>query len=191
MEINNVEIYGLEESVVASSYPMSTKTKDFLWADEDDIKRANKLAKNPPGAGHNCFLKGVIIQADITATIKWWVQWGRYHFADIVSSCSTMHKLKDMKLNNSYCKWVDNRGIEIMKELQENYNNNPTKENFYKLVYTNPDGMELTARITTNYLQEKPIHNQRKNHKLKYEWGKYCNWIEGLPHSEWITENGS
>ncbi|MFW6017166.1 MAG: hypothetical protein ACOCRK_12065 [bacterium] len=187
MKIQNTKVYGLHENIKRSGIPMS------LDIDRLDINydRARNLARNKPGTGHNCYLKGIIVQADITATIKWWVQWGRYHFADIISSQSTMHKIKDMNLNKVYNKYVDDRVIEIMEELQEQYNENPTKENFYKLVYTNPDGLELTAGITTNYLQEKTIYLQRRNHKLKYEWGKYCDWIENLPHSDLIIDNGN
>ena len=183
--IDNVEVFGIGNSVIASGYPMKAETRYSGYKQS----RADKLADNSPGTGHNNFLKGIIIQADITASIKWWVQQERYSFADIISSQSTMHKLKDMNLDKTYIDYVDDRVIEVMKGLQEQYNENPTKENFYKLIYTNPDGLMLTARITTNYLQEKTIYNQRRTHKLD-EWQKYCDWLETLPNSHWITNNG-
>ena len=49
-----------------------------------------------------------------------------------------------------------------------------------------PSGMELTARMTTNYRQLKTIYRQRKDHRLP-EWREFCRWLETLPHSEWIT----
>ena len=181
-KINNVDVFGIGMSVVASGYPMRTNTKNSDISED----RADRLANNPPGSGHNSFLKGVVIQADIKATIKWWVQWGRYSFSDIISSQSTVHKIKDFDLDDAYIKYVDDRIIKIMKNLQKEYNENPTKENFYKLIYSNPNGMLLTARITTNYLQEKTVYQQRRNHKLK-EWQKYCDWLESLPYSHWMT----
>ena len=39
-----------------------------------------------------------------------------------------------------------------------------------------------------NYLQLKTIYKQRKNHKLKEDWGAICSMIEGLPYSELITQ---
>ena len=186
LQIDNVKVYGKIPSVIASGYPMSV----HISQTRADFNRADKLADNPAGTGHNNFLKGVIIQADITASIKWWAQQERYSFADIISSQSTMHKLKDMNLDEAYIDYVDNRVVEVMKELQEQYNEKPTKENFYKLVYTNPDGLMLTARITTNYLQEKTVYNQRKNHKLECEWGVYCNWLASLENNKWITKKG-
>ena len=70
-----------------------------------------------------------------------------------------------------------------MKELQKEYNENPTKENMYKMLYTNPCGLKLTARMTTNYLQLKTIYHQRKNHRLQ-EWQDFCKWIETLPYAK-------
>lgn len=41
--------------------------------------------------------------------------------------------------------------------------------------------------ISTNYLQLKTIYSQRKSHKLKNDWGYFCDFIETLPLSELIT----
>jgi hypothetical protein len=51
-----------------------------------------------------------------------------------------------------------------------------------ELAYSCPMGIELTARITTNYLQLKTQYQQRKNHKLG-EWRQYCQWVETLPYA--------
>ena len=42
------------------------------------------------------------------------------------------------------------------------------------------------ARLTTNYRSLKTIYSQRKNHRLP-EWREFCEWIETLPYSEFIT----
>jgi hypothetical protein len=51
-----------------------------------------------------------------------------------------------------------------------------------QLAYMCPMGLELTARITTNYLALKTIYNQRHNHKLE-EWRDFCKEIETLPYA--------
>jgi hypothetical protein len=51
-----------------------------------------------------------------------------------------------------------------------------------ELAYSCPMGIELTARITTNYLALKTIYNQRHNHKLE-EWRDFCKEIETLPYA--------
>ena len=202
MEVKNVAVYGIYESMIASGYPMLAKTpservffddasvlyalgvlKDASLKETKDFKRINKLSNTPLGSGHANALKGIIVQFDVDFTIKVWTEAERYHFFDFVSSCSTMHRLKSMDLDNGYCEHVDKRVVEIMKELQREYNENPTQENMYKMLYTNPCGLKLTARMTTNYLQLKTIYHQRKNHRLK-EWQDFCKWIETLPHAK-------
>lgn len=202
MEVKNVAVYGIGESLVASGYPMLESVpseKDFaedtsklymLGVLEEDslketkhFKRMVKLANAPLGSGHANALKGIIVQFDVDFTVKVWTEAERYHFLDFVSSCSTMHRLKSMDLDKGYCEYVDKRVVEIMKELQKEYNENPTQENMYKMLYTNPCGLKLTARMTTNYLQLKTIYHQRKDHRLK-EWQDFCKWIETLPHAK-------
>ena len=187
--INNVSIYGLEESVAASGYPMSTEIMnlvDLKKASEKDHQRANKLANTSMGSGHDQFLTSIIVQFDLTFPLKAWVELQRYHFIDFCSSMSTMHRITKMDLNKSCNQYVDKKNLDLLQELIYNYNENPTNENFYKLIYNIPSGFEYTARLTTNYRQLKTIYSQRKNHRLP-DWRIFCNWIEELPYSEWIT----
>jgi len=53
-----------------------------------------------------------------------------------------------------------------------------------RLVSNCPQGIELFMRCTTNYLCLRNIYRQRKNHKLKEDWGAFCKFIEGLPYFE-------
>lgn len=174
MEVTNVEVYGLAESAIASGYPM--KVDNFSnfeghslgyfgeTVEQKDFDRLTKLSQAPLGSGHSNALKGIIVQFDVDFTVKVWTEAERYHFFDFVSSCSTMHRLKAMNLDEAYCENVDKRVVDVMKELQKEYNDNPTKENMYKMLYTNPCGLKLRARMTTNYLQLKTIYWQRKDH---------------------------
>lgn len=187
--INNVNIYGLEESVAASGYPMSTEIMnlvDLKNAGEKSHNRANKLAATSIGSGHDQFLTSIIVQFDLTFPLKAWVELQRYHFIDFCSSMSTMHRISKMDLNKSCNQYVDKKILDLLKELIYNYNENPTNENFYKVIYNIPSGFEYTARLSTNYRQLKTIYSQRKNHRLP-DWHIFCKWIEELPHSEWIT----
>ena len=187
--INNVNIYGLEESIAASGYPMSTEIMnlvDLKKASEKDYQRANKLGNTPIGSGHDQFLTSIIVQFDLTFPLKAWVELQRYHFIDFCSSMSTMHRISKMDLNKSCNQYVDKKILDLLQELIYNYNENPTNENFYKVIYNIPSGFEYTARLTTNYRQLKTIYSQRKNHRLP-DWRIFCDWIEELPHSEWIT----
>lgn len=187
--IDNVQIYGLEESVVASHYPMSTEIdslEDLKYISEKDYKRANTLANTSIGSGHDQFLTSIIVQFDLTFPLKAWVELQRYHFIDFCSSMSTMHRITKMNLSKCCNEYVDKNIVDILEKLIYNYNENPTNENFYKVIYNIPSGFEYSARLTTNYRQLKTIYSQRKNHKLP-DWHVFCKWIEELPYSKWIT----
>ena len=62
-------------------------------------------------------------------------------------------------------------------------NDEAKKEKYLEILYTNPAGFELTARLTTNYRCLKNIYIQRKDHRLP-EWREFCRWIETLPYFE-------
>lgn len=175
--ISNVKVYGFDESIKASKYPMSVNIETLT---SDITKRTVGLASCDMGEGHDNFLNGIIVQFDLTYTVKAWTEAERYHFFDFVSSQSTMHRITKFDLDKAYIEYVDPRIIAIMKELVAEYNENPTPENYLRILYSNPCGFRLTARMTTNYRQLKTIYHQRKNHRLP-EWRAFCRWVESLP----------
>ena len=175
--IENVLVYGLDESVKASKYPMTTSTS---MCNEYVTSTVKKLGSCEVGTGHDQFLTGIIVQFDLTFTVKAWTEAERYHFFDFVSSQSTMHRITRFDLDTTYIKYVDTRIINIMKEKVAEYNREPTDEKYLEILYSNPCGFRLTARMTTNYRQLKTIYYQRKNHRLP-EWRSFCEWIETLP----------
>ena len=186
--ISDVCVYGLEESIRAGKYPMAV---DVDKCTSEVTKRTNSLANAPRGTGHDNFLKGIVVQFDLKMTCKLSVELERYHFIDFVSSQSTMHKITQFDLDEAYISYVDKRCIDVIKEKVERYNSledkntEEAKELYLEILYTNPCGMQLTARMTTNYQQLKTIYYQRKNHRLP-EWKAFCEWIETLPYAEFI-----
>lgn len=183
MIIANVKVSGLDESFKASKYPMSV---DINTLNSEITPTVKKLAQSKKGEGHDNYLVGINVQFDLTFTVKAWTEAERYHFFEIVSSQSTMHRITKFDLDKAYIDYVDSRIIEIMKEKVADYKLNPTSEKYLEILYSNPCGFKLTARITTNYRQLKTIYAQRKNHRLP-EWHQFCEWIESLPYSELIT----
>ena len=178
--ISNVNVYGLEESLKASGYPMSVVLDNI----EVDITRGSKLGNAKQGSGHDCYLKGIIVQMDVSFPQYIWQQAKRYHWFDFVSSQSTMHRITKMDVKGSCNEYVDPRVIEVLEEHINAYLLNTVPERnaelFQYVIANIPSGFLLTARITTNYLQLKTIYNQRKHHKM-YEWKEFCAWIETLP----------
>ena len=189
--ISNVHVYGLEDALRGSRYPMATDLSN-VSSDIDPMRI--KLAQCGLGEGHDNFLNGVLVQFDLTFTNKAWVEAERYHFLNFISSQSTMHRITKFDLDKAYISYVDPRMIEIMKEKVNEYNRllaedktNPVlKEKYLEILYSNPAGFRLTAKMTTNYRQLKTIYKQRRNHRLP-EWQAFCDWVLTLPHAELIT----
>lgn len=184
--IKNCKVYGIEDSVKASKYPKSIDTESCT---SEITETTMKLAECETGSGHDQFMTGIIVQFDLTFSIKAWVEAERYHFLDFVSSQSTMHMISKFDVDKQCNKYVDQQTVDLCKKLVSLYNYHPTPENYLKLLYNIPVGFQLTARMTTNYRQLKTIYHQRKNHRLP-EWRDFCKWIETLPYSEFITRKG-
>ena len=175
--ISNVKVYGLEESLKAAKYPKAVNVENL----NGSMKPFHAaLAKSGMGQGHDNFLLGIVVQFDLTFTIKAWTEAERYHFLDIVSSQSTMHKIHQMDISNNCIEYVSPVIIDEVERLKKAYNDDSTSENFLKLVYSVPVGFKLTAMMTTNYRQLKTIYYQRRTHRLP-EWKAFCAWIETLP----------
>lgn len=179
MRITNLQVYDMNNSIRASGYPMQAFL-DFdaqhRYIDDLDWKRAVSLASRESSEGHDNFLSGIVVSFDLTCTIKMWTEFERYHFAQIVSSQSTMHRLSKMQLDTAFTPYTDPQIIKRLEELQKRYNEEPNEVNFLNLLYSCPVGLELTARVTTNYRQLKTILKQRHNHKLP-EWRSFCKEI--------------
>lgn len=201
--VSNIRIYDLDECFHASGYPMRTST-EWEEARESELKRGVNLSQAADWQGaHDQFLTGIRVSFDLTFTNKAWVEAERYRFLEFVSSQSTMHRITKFDLRNQYNEYVDPRIIEIMEEkvtqhnkllaelaqtpADDEYNRERLKnlitQKYLEILYSNPAGFMLTARLTTNYRCLKNIWRQRRNHRLP-EWRAFCKWIETLPYAK-------
>lgn len=146
------------------------------------IRRACNLGNAKPSSGHDCFEKGLLVSVNIEADQSFWLQWERYHFQDTISSNSTMHCLtKFENIESMFSEYTDPRSIAICNEHINIYNENPTSDNFHRVIHSCPEGIELCRRVATNYLQLKTMYTQRESHKM-YAWSKdFINLTKSLP----------
>lgn len=185
--VTSVRVHDLGESLIASGYAMRTTVANDGKFSEKDLARGQRLkrAADWDNGAHNQFETGILVSFDLTFTIKAWTEAERYRFLNFVTSQSTMHRIAKFDLNNVYNEYVDPRIIEIMKEKVNEYNvcedKEEKKKKYLEILYSNPCGMKLTARLTTNYRQLKNVYKQRKDHRLP-EWREFCKWIETLPY---------
>lgn len=191
-KITNVEIHGLERAIRTAKYPKAVKIDEL----NSELTKVIKACANcRTGEGHDNFLKGIIVQFDLTFSNKAWVEAERYHFLDFVSSQSTMHKITKFNIKEQCNRYVDPRIIDIVQNKINEYNRlqslnlsqDASKERqkmlnelYLEILYNVPSGFELTAGMTTNYQQLKTIYQQRRLHKLP-DWQMFCDWCETLP----------
>ena len=208
--VSNVKIYDLDECLVAAGYPMRTVAEQHPVTEQDKNRGLNLVKATKDGnTAHSQFLTGIRVNFDLTCSNKMWVEAERYRFLEFVSSQSTMHRITKFDLDQAYNGYVDKRIIEIMKEKVDYYNtqvalkekyikeNKPAeatrisellKKLYLEILYSNPAGFTLTARMTTNYRCLRNIYKQRKNHRLP-EWREFCKWIETLPYAKELLIN--
>jgi hypothetical protein len=205
MNIKNVKVYGLNESIIRSGYPMQVGDPNDLIdssveiriaPSSDAINRSRKLAKAPSGSGHDNFMKGIIVQFDLQYPEYFSPQLQRYNWIDIISSQSKMHKITSRELTNDdftadiplvYLNYMEQKRIlcnceEVTKEARQ--------KAFEELVGLLPSGYLKWMGISTNYLQLKTIWNQRCKHKHKLdEWRIFGEFIQSLPMSKELIVN--
>lgn len=180
---------------------------------QDDVTahldRAQKLGVVKPSTGHDSFLKGVVVTAVVSAPAYQWPQIQRYHFLDIISSQSKMHKITDMDLAAQCNGLVDDSVIDLVNNLIDEYNEKQdyltvlksegaspaviaAAEKWVRLLFrrilsNTPHGLTLAAGIVTNYLQLKTMKQQRKTHDLE-EWADdFVSWVDSLPMFNELT----
>lgn len=201
-KVENVNVYGLEQSIYRSGYPMLDKPPargEFIDAvleisdallkkdyTNPHIKRAIKLA-NAKGGGHDQFLTGVVVQFDLTLSNKAWVEAERYTFLNFASSMSTMHRATVLPIEKCCNNYVSEVVLQNAAMLQEQHNRidgekfpEEKREAYLRLLYNLPTGFELMAGMTTNYRCLKNAYAQRRHHRLP-DWHVVCDWIETLP----------
>lgn len=209
LEISNAKVYDLEESVIACRNAMRLEPPTYSEEEfNNSLGRAIVEANTPNGSGHQTFLSGIRVSFDIVYPNYISPELQRYHWIDIVTSSSKMHKITKMDFSKCCNKYVTKNTINEIEMLKDEYNaismgklehyifygcEEPIEVFGYKeclyfafmrLISNCPQGVELFMRVSTNYLQLKTIYHQRKHHKLKEDWGAFCSFVESLPYAK-------
>lgn len=195
MQVSNTNVYNLKEALIASGFPFRAnfcaETFEKQVEDWDNpesnvkkmaLDRASRLVNaGDDSSGHKNFLTGILVTFNVTATNTWWIQFERYHFMQIVSSQSKMHSLESLMNDNLATEFVGDMEWENLRDAFNDYK--AGRITYDALVAKCPMGLQLTAHVTTNYMQLRTIYKQRKNHKLE-EWHRFCGWVETLPYAK-------
>lgn len=186
LEIKNAQVYDLIPSVIACRNSMRT---DMPSNNNDEfvkgLCRAIKLVQaNKEQSGYANFRTGIRVSFDLVYTQYITKQLQRYHWLDYVCSSSLMHRIVEMDFSKCCNKYVEPETISLMERLIEDYKQDSSYENFMRIISNCPMGVELFVHVSTNYEQLATIYHQRKNHKLKEDWGAMIKFIEQLPYAK-------
>lgn len=186
LDFNRHEIIESEDENGRKFLGIESNLNHTYWKEFGKYYRRGKaLGQVKPGSGHNSMYKGVTFNMVIKFPLYWLKEYQRYHFTDIISSQSTMHKILEFDLSKMFTDEVDPRCISVIEELRDEYNKETDVDEKRKIwrtiINSCPDGLHMVMGIQINYLQLVSIYNQRRNHKLKEEWGVFCDFIEELP----------
>lgn len=211
VRIDNVRIWGLEESIIASGYPMSINHCENMYNYEffeRDFKRVRHLGKAKPGSGHDCFLKGIQVQFDLQAPEYIWRQLDRYHFIDYVSSQSKMHMILKFDIDKMCNMYVTDEAITNLKRYIEYYNNYDfyyeqmgresfdgrpwislrdgvdldfTKENIFRVIVANIPCGLMLTARLTTNYLQLKSIINQRSSHKMQEWRYITDWMKRLP----------
>lgn len=185
MKIFNEQVHGVDTALARAGYPLMAEIPnigELLREFHPLYLRGKRLGNSPIAHGDDKFLRMITVDFDVTAPRYWWQEFDTYHYT-VKMSQSTMHRLVSMDVKSMVNPYVLPDVVRIVENLADAYRVRPTEENFMKLKSNLPEGMELTAGITTNYAQLKTMYYQRRNHRLP-EWKVFCSWIATLPFTK-------
>jgi len=179
--IDKFEEYGIEMPQITTldipDYDLSLAIKDF-----NRIVRLVNASRNSNDVKcHDNALTGIRVSFDMKYPNYFTPEFQRYHFADIVTSSSKMHRLAKMDMDACFNEYVSDESKAQMKKLLAEYNEHQSYDNYMRLLSNCPLGIELFMRVSTNYKQLQTIYFQRRHHFLREDWGAFCEMIESLP----------
>lgn len=163
---------------------------------EKDFCLMKKLAV--AGPDHGKFLRMITVTADITAPLYWYKEYDTYKIGTVANSCSTMHKIADKAFTlddfsheylNEKSLYMLNDTIQYLNAVREAFIETKDKHYWWQMIQLLPSSYNQRRTVQLNYAVLKNIFHARRNHKLD-EWILFCGWIERLPYSELITDNG-
>ena len=212
IRIENTGVYGFEAAIRGMRNPMNSWEKSDShpqdWCEigeeiccgyhvgENDLALMRKLAASGPD--HGKFLRMITVTADITAPLYWYKEYDTYKIGTVANSCSTMHKIADKAFTlddfsheylNEKSLYMLNDTIQYLNAVREAFIETKDKHYWWQMIQLLPSSYNQRRTVQLNYAVLKNIFHARRNHKLD-EWILFCGWIERLPYSELITDNG-
>jgi hypothetical protein len=147
------------------------------------------------GTDHRKFMRMITVYVDITAPLYWWKEFDTYKVGTVANSCSTMHKIhaKEFELDDFSHEHLSKGALSMLNDIIEHLNFcrkwyvfEKDKGWWWQMIQLLPSSYNQKRTVMLNYEVLTNMYHARKNHKLD-EWHTFCEWVETLPYSEFIT----
>ena len=176
MQVQILKEAGYAEALRGMSYSYRDRAVDVdeWWHDQypKAVKRAALLAGK--GAGHDKFLRQIMLWVDIEAARAWWSEFDTYKVGTVAQSESTMHTLS--KREPEWCDFEEGTAqctIEAFKAVWLKSRGDVTT-----LKMNLPEGFLQRRIVKMNYANVKNIIAQRRGHRLKW-WDVFIDSLLG------------
>lgn len=199
VKIENTDVYGFSHAVRGMRNPLNSWDRSDSSGEiigQNDLALMKKLSK--AGGDHRKFMRMIVVYADITAPRYWWIEFDTYKVGTVANSCSTMHTVteKEFTPEDFSCEHLMSGShlhlrmvIDVLNDARKLYLETHDKAYWWQIIQLLPASYNQRRTVMLNYEVLKNMYHSRKNHKLD-EWRTFCEWIETLPYSEIITEDG-
>lgn len=167
------------------------------------------------GTDHRKYMRMLPVHVNVTAPLYLWKELDQYKIGTTTNSCSTMHKIhaKEFVLDDFSHERLRSREsgdvlrntIDTLNHLRNVYINGgalhfevgdgrldrvlyepKSKDVWDEMIQLLPSSYNQMRTLMLNYEVLANIYKARKGHKL-IEWHEFCDFIERLPYSEFIT----
>jgi len=159
--IDNLKVYNLNQAVISirnshNSVNLSDTHRNGKLG-EKDLELAQKLVRL--GGSHRKFMRMIIINCDINASLCWWKQFDTYKIGTVANSFSTMHNLIDRNLKLEDFKLMKTESVvnlqkmilPLLNNLLKEFKERNDDELFQDLCYMLPSGYLQKRTVLLNY----------------------------------------
>ena len=198
IKIENIDVYGFETAIRGARNPKNSwhlmdsgyNNGEFEIGENDyDLLRRLTIA----GPEHRKWNRMITVTMDITAPLYFFKEWDTYKVGTVANSCSTMHKIHAKKFEMSDFSVEHLRSLRVMHEIidelnfyRDKFNKSKSKDDWWEMIQLLPTSYNQKRTVHLNYEVLGTIYHQRRHHKLD-DWHVFCDMIETLPYSEFIT----
>ena len=184
MKVRILREAGHEEALRGMSYSYKDRAVDVdEWWEKQfprAVKRAELLA--PMNAGHNKFLRQIVLWIDIEACRAWWSEFDTYKVGTVANSESTMHTLA--KRAPTVDDFEEGTTADTILSFTTAWMH--AKGDVTTLKMNLPEGFLQRRMVTMNYDNLRNIINQREGHRLKW-WQVFIDEIKSqVQHPEYL-----